>query len=213
MAMGLGGAIAIGTTAEAFENTKQYWRDQGHQLIEIEPSGAATVIRLPVSAGLEEADLGLKESPLVKQVLVERGGLPLPAASEQEAVIGVVAGPVGGWSFGYALEKLTPAVAYVVNTRAEAEDLMATLGIGPEVIYVAEELGGLEKAGDKAQRMLEEVWQISRVERLGVDKPVSGTIQLILHNLFGIELNSQDWAPWAAFISRIEKALAQAVSA
>ncbi|MBI4314280.1 MAG: hypothetical protein HY594_05645, partial [Candidatus Omnitrophica bacterium] len=58
MAAGLGGSIAIGVTAEKYEAAKDYWKKRKHEIIEIEPSGGATAVRLDAqAAGLEEIAL------------------------------------------------------------------------------------------------------------------------------------------------------------
>ncbi|MBI3615282.1 MAG: hypothetical protein HY211_02075 [Candidatus Omnitrophica bacterium] len=58
-AAGLGGAIAIGTTAEAYEESKRYWSQQGLEVIEVQPSGGARAVHLPAmaAAGLEEVQV------------------------------------------------------------------------------------------------------------------------------------------------------------
>lgn len=177
--------------------------------------GASVVGRDLIGAGLEESVIPQPSVETLRGVPPlqrERGALPLPAASGDRRVLGVVAGP-NGLAYGYALGKVTPAVAYVVETAEEGRALEQALAVSPNAVFVAGALGGVKPAARAAEEWLGQVWGAGEVKRLGVDGPVPQTIQLLLRELFLIELNPEEWAPWSAFIDKVERALAQAVAA
>ncbi len=157
-------------------------------------------------AGLEEGDwAGLKEE-----------GFLLPEAVSQKADVGVIA--VGleepeVLALGVALSHVkTPVgqvpVAFVVQTRDQKAGL-EELGVASAQIFQVglEETPTVEAAVEAASLWLKEVWGMKVVELI---RRVDQTIQLILHNLFGIELSRAEAGIWQSFIERVTGALASA---
>ena len=151
-------------------------------------------------AGLEEVDPAALRA--------ER--LPQDSASVAKG-IGIIAGPhVSGLAIGAALSKVrtndgTPAaqVVFVVENEAEAE-LVNQLAVPLMVFSASDPRYGSVEAALLAARDL-----MRGAQELGTDnQPVSQTIQQLLRNLFGIEINlGAELMAWNNFIGKATLAI------
>jgi len=128
-----------------------------------------------------------------------------------QAGVRVVVGPhVSALAIGAAISRLTTPdgraaaqVVFVVENAEEA-NLVKQRGF-PMAVLSASEIGSVQAALDEARDLLP-----GAIE-LGTDgQPVPQTIQLILHNLFGIELSPESITVWNAFLRDIENLALQA---
>ncbi len=245
MAAGLGGAVAVGVTVEAYEAAKGWFAayDGGREVIDVIPGGGAAgvSIRTPVTepAGLEakpvvetSAVVGLPPVLAAAANRADAAVLPnaadlmigkasLPSASTTSLSVGVIAGPVAdaqglptGLAYGAALSRLTTPdgqavpVVFVVDTADQKGKLMA-MGFTEGSVFLVGDEATLtrEAAVAAAGQWLTDVLKVGQVEKLGVDRPVTQTIQWILQNLFGIELTGESLSLWESFIDRATLAL------
>ncbi|MCM8812158.1 MAG: hypothetical protein NC910_03795 [Candidatus Omnitrophica bacterium] len=217
MAAGLGGAVAVGVVAEAYEAAKQWFAayNGGREVIDVEPSGGATGIG--VRTDLKTApSAGLEGQPVaVADWVVAKGSLP--SAKTEVPSIGVIAGTADprGLAYGVALTRaVTPdgqpvPVVFVVATdgqKAKLQEMGITSGsifqAGPEGEYPT-----VEAASRAASQWLSTAYGVGQVVELGVTRRIVMTLQQILENLFGIKLVSEALAVWEQFVDQATLAL------
>jgi hypothetical protein len=158
------------------------------------------------TAGLEETDLaGLRrERFLLPEAVSQRAGVGVIAVGLEEPEV---------LALGVALSQIKTStgsvpVAFVVKDPADKAGL-EELGVSASQVFLvgAPETPTQESALEAARFWLKEVWGMKVVEL--IDR-VDQTIQLILRNLFGIELGGEQARVWQGFIERVTGALAAA---
>ncbi len=133
----------------------------------------------------------------------------LPSASAVESSVGVIAGKdPTGLAYGVALSrratipggKFMP-VAFVVENDAQATTLGAMGFTSGEIFRDVE----------AARQWLKDELKAEKIEELGTNGPVTGVVQALLKNLFGIELKPGEIAIWQSFVEKVRGIFASQV--